>query len=102
MGVTGVATKQLKYTGSVFMTKPVDDAPVSTVEMMKQTFPMMMFMFTPKQIWAHIKGMKALQVDPGRKEVYMWNGFEYGFVERPDIDDDDDTDGDGIFSIAEQ
>jgi hypothetical protein len=100
--VTGVATGQLKYTGSIFMTKPVNDAKISTVEMMKQTFPMMVFMFAPNKIWARIKNMNCMKVDPGRKEVYIWNGFEYGFVERPEVDADDDVDGDGIFSIAEQ
>lgn len=86
--------------------------------------------------------MAIFQVKPGRKEIYIWNGYEYalcycavlysdtrpirltyslqfraharhsligggawiryGFVERPEGFDEEDEDGDGIFSIEEQ
>ena len=50
-----------------------------------------------------IQGLSFLKVDPGQKEVYIWNGYEYGFVDRPEgFDAEDDLDGDGIFSIEEQ
>ena len=46
--------------------------------------------------------MACFQVRPGRKEIYVWNGYEYDFVERPEGFDEEDEDGHGIFSIEEQ
>jgi hypothetical protein len=43
--VTKVATAQLKYTGAVFLTKPEDEYKISNWEMLKETFPMLSFMF---------------------------------------------------------
>ena len=93
---------QLKYTGSVFMTKPVDEPQLSTFERLKELFPMLMFIFTPSKIWKRIKGLAFLQVDPKQKEVYIWNGWEFGYMERPEGFEENDVDGDGIFSIEEQ
>ena len=93
---------QLKYTGSVFMTKPVDEPQLSTCERLKEIFPMLMFIFTPQRIWNHIKGSKAMHVDPKQKEVYIWNGWEFGYMERPEGFEENDLDGDGVFSVEEQ
>lgn len=93
---------QLKYTGSVFMTKPEDEPQLSTFEKLKELFPMLMFIFTPSKIWKRIKGLNFLQVDPKQKEVYIWNGWEFGYMERPEGFEDNDLDGDGVFSPEEQ
>ena len=38
-----------------------------------------------------------------RARLDIWDGYEYGFVERPaGFDEGTDADGDGIFSIEEQ
>lgn len=101
--VTGVATKQLKYSGSAFLHRPVAPPPEGTWEMMKVTFPMAAFMFLPGSIWNQVKKLSIMKIVPGRKEIYIWNGYEYGFVDRPQgFNDEDDADGDGIFSIEEQ
>ena len=94
--------KQLKYTGSVLMTKPVDGPQLSTFETLKELCPMLMFVFTHNKIWKYIKGLSFLQVDPKQKEVYIWNGWEFGYVERPTGFEENDLDGDGVFSIEEQ
>ena len=67
--VTGVATDQLAYTGAVFLTKPVDDYKLSNWDMLKETFPMLSYMFIPSNIWAYVSGMACFQVRPGRKEI---------------------------------
>lgn len=84
------------------MTKPVDEPRLSMFERLKELFPMLMFIFTPSKIWKRIKSLGFLQVDPKQKEVYIWNGWEFGYMERPDGFEDNDLDGDGVFSIEEQ
>eukprot|EP01048_Picozoa_sp_COSAG05_P001064 COSAG05_NODE_33_length_28089_cov_31.909289_31_plen_156_part_00 len=83
--VTSVATSQLKYTGSVFLTKPIGEMPTGFGAMLKETAPMLAFMFTPKKLWAYIKNASVLKVKPSDKEIYLWNGREFGLVDRPDV-----------------
>eukprot|EP01052_Picozoa_sp_SAG31_P013753 SAG31_NODE_836_length_11643_cov_3.389813_3_plen_74_part_00 len=69
--------------GATFLTRPAEEKDRSNFEMLKEVLPMLVFMFSPARLWELIKNISILRVGPGRKEMYLWNGYEYGFVNRP-------------------